>query len=70
MKPDFTDAVLISNLIIASLYNDVIFVYGWIIDVLVIDGEDGVVVGHGRQSEYGWFGEYSAVVDTFVGHSA
>jgi hypothetical protein len=38
--------------------------------VLVVDGEDGVVVGHAGKGEDGWIGEYSAVVDTFVGHSA
>jgi hypothetical protein len=53
VKPDFTDAVLVSDLVIASLDDNVIFVNSGVVDVLVVDGEDGVVVGHAGKGEDG-----------------
>lgn len=47
MESDFTDAILIANLVGCCFDDDIIFVDGGIIDGGIVDGEYGVISCHG-----------------------
>ena len=47
MESDFTDAILVANLIGCCFYDDIIFVDGGVIDGGIVDGEDWMVSCHG-----------------------
>ncbi len=47
MESDFTDAILIADLVGCCFDDDIIFVDGGIIDGGIVDGEYGVISCHG-----------------------
>jgi len=66
MESDFAHAVIVAYFFCSGLDDDVVFVDGGVDNVFVVDGEDGMVVGHGSECEYWGVFEDSAVIDTFV----
>ena len=68
MESDFTDAILIADLIGCCFDDDIIFVDGGIIDGGIVDGENGVVSCHGDQLEMGGVFCDASVINAFVGH--